>query len=205
MYPGNVYSLIGADTSFVTVAWFMSLIMWWMCAISWYLKDIGCIFRTAWQRCFPFAVILHGSHRPSAWIWMLSWKVLDFSICLENCQFSLKSAWKWIFMGLKSKGSRNPICFFFMPPPLGAGGIMFSGCPSVRPSVRSLKYPLLTCTWVRWSTRPTVTVLRHVRPSVCPSVRPSVRRGFRAFAGECMEGLAWNFTCWCILTIFRTD
>ena len=23
-----------------------------------------------------------------------------------------------------------------MPPPLGAGGIMFSGCPSVRPSVR---------------------------------------------------------------------
>ena len=40
---------------------------------------------------------------------------------------------------------------------------------SVRPSVRSLKYPLLTCTWVCWSTRPTVTVLRHVRPSVHPS------------------------------------
>ena len=37
---------------------------------------------------------------------------------------------------------------------------------SIRPSVRSLKYPLLICTWVRWSTRPTVTVLRHVRPSV---------------------------------------
>ena len=66
-----------------------------------------------------------------------------------------------------------------MPPPLGAGGIMFSGCPSVRPSVRSLKYPFLICTWVRWSTRPTVTVLLEtgvkspsVRPSVCPSVRP---------------------------------
>ena len=57
-----------------------------------------------------------------------------------------------------------------MPPPLGAGGIMFSGCPSVRPSVWSLKYPLLTCTWVRWSIRPTVTVLRHVRPSVCQSI-----------------------------------
>ena len=56
-----------------------------------------------------------------------------------------------------------------------AGGIMFSGCPSLRPSVRSLKYPLLTSTWVRWSTRPTVTVLRHVRPSVLPSVRLSVR------------------------------
>ena len=85
---------------------------------------------------------------------------------LRKCQYSL------------------PIYFvLFMPPPLGAGGIMFSVCPpvrpsvcpSVRPSVRSLKYPLLTCTWVRWSTRPTVTVLRHVRPSVCPSVRLSVR------------------------------
>ena len=43
----------------------------------------------------------------------------------------------------------------------------------VCPSVQSLKYLLLTCTWVRWSTRPTVTVLRHVRPSVRLSVRPS--------------------------------
>ena len=147
-----------------------------------------------------------------------------------------------------------------MPPPLGAGGIMFSGCPSVRPSVRSLKYPLLTCTWVRWSTRPTVTVLRHVRPFVRPSVRPSVRPerfpgicrrmhggiglkfymlmyldhlqnwsvygyglliflilalfwlsetgqilGFRAFPGECMEEMVWNFARICILTTFRTD
>ena len=44
---------------------------------------------------------------------------------------------------------------------------------SVRPSVRSLDYPLSTCTWVRWSTRPTVSVLQHVRPlSARPSVRP---------------------------------
>ena len=64
------------------------------------------------------------------------------------------------------------LLYIFMPPPLGAGGIMFSGCRSVHPSVQSLKYPLLTCTWVRWSTRPTVTVLRHVPPSVCPSVHP---------------------------------
>ena len=128
---------------------------------------------------------------------------------------------------------------------------------SVRPSVRSLKYPLLTCTWVRCSTQPTVTVFTacpSVRPSIsmglwywelmsrpdpavlpvgtlhslewfwvsrrifiyshhntyvfslrCPSVRPSVWRGFRAFAGECIEGLAWNFTCWCTFTIFRND
>ena len=31
--------------------------------------------------------------------------------------------------------------------------------------VRSPKYPLSTCTWVQWSIRPTMTVLRHVRPS----------------------------------------
>ena len=141
----------------------------------------------------------------------------------------------------------------FMPPPLGAGGIMFSGCPSVRPSVRSLKHPLLTCTWV-------VTILRHVRPSVRPSICPSVRLerfpgicrrthrgnglkfymlmyldrlqnwlvyghglliflilalfwlsetgqiwGFRAFPEECMQEMASNFACWCILTTFRTD
>ena len=47
---------------------------------------------------------------------------------------------------------------------------------SVCPSVRSLKYPLLTCTWVRWSTRPTVTILRHVRPSVRPDRFPGICR-----------------------------
>ena len=104
-----------------------------------------------------------------------------------------------------------------MPPPLGAGGIMFSGCPSVRPSV---------CPSVRPSVRPKpeipsfdlhmgplvhptnrnrFTACPSVRPSVRLSVRPSVRRGFRAFAEERMEGMAWNFTCWCILTVVRTD
>ena len=29
--------------------------------------------------------------------------------------------------------------------------------------------------------------------------------GFRAFPGECMEGMAWNYTCWPMLTTFRTD
>ena len=29
--------------------------------------------------------------------------------------------------------------------------------------------------------------------------------GFRAFPGERMEGMTWNFACWCILTISRTD
>ena len=29
--------------------------------------------------------------------------------------------------------------------------------------------------------------------------------GFRAFRGESMEGMAWNFALWCILTTFRND
>ena len=29
--------------------------------------------------------------------------------------------------------------------------------------------------------------------------------GFRSFPGECMEEMAWNFACWCILRTFRTD
>ena len=66
--------------------------------------------------------------------------------------------------------------------------------PSVRPSVRSLKYPLLTCTWVRWSTRPTVTVLRHVRPSVRPSVCPSVRpERFRGICHRMHGGISLKF------------
>ena len=136
----------------------------------------------------------------------------------------------------------------FMPPPLGDGGIMFSGCPSVRPSVRSSKYPLSTCTWVHWSIRPTVTVLWHVRPKRFPGISWRTHGGnglkfcmlmyldhiqnwlvyshgllifiifalfwlnetgqiwaFRAFPGELIEGMAWNFVCWCILTTFRND
>ena len=29
--------------------------------------------------------------------------------------------------------------------------------------------------------------------------------GIRAYPEQCMEGMAWNFACWCILTTFRTD
>ena len=47
---------------------------------------------------------------------------------------------------------------------------------SVLPSVRSLKYPLSTCTWVRLSIRPTVTVLRHVLPSVRPETFQGICR-----------------------------
>ena len=113
---------------------------------------------------------------------------MHFTYTLFTDILFIKSSRNTLQIFLKTPNSGHKMCeetvrnmwsCVFMPPPLGAGGIMFSGCPSVcpsvRPSVRSLKYPLLTCTWVRWSTRPTVTVLRHVRPSVRLSVRPSVR------------------------------
>ena len=122
---------------------------------------------------------------------------------------------------------------------------------SPKMSVRSLKYPLSTCTWVCLSIRPTVTVLRHVCPSVRPERFPDICRrmhgrndlkfcmlmylrhlqnwlvyglgllifkilalfwlcemgqiwSFGAFSGERMEGMAWNFACWCILITIRT-
>ena len=118
---------------------------------------------------------------------------------------------------------------------------------SVRPSVRSPKYPLSSCTSSlmvhptnrdRFKACPSVQtcimlwVCSYWKTSVCPSVgfvqatgahwaypsrfasccgfvhterRLFVGRGFRAFAGEHMEGMAWNFACWCIVTTFRTD
>ena len=82
-------------------------------------------------------------------------------------------------------------------------------CGSVRPSVRPKpeipSFDLYLGPLVHPTNRDRFTACPSVRPSVCPSVRLSVRRGFRAFAGECMKRMAWNFTCWCILTIFRTD
>ena len=147
-----------------------------------------------------------------------------------------------------------------MPPPSGAGGIMFSGCPSFRPSEawNILFWP------VHGSVGPPdqpwpfygMFVRPSVRLSVCPSVRPErfpgicqrTHRGnvlkfcmlmyldhlqnwlvyghsllisliltlfwlsetgqmwgFRAFTGEHMEEMAWNFARWCILTTLRTD
>ena len=65
----------------------------------------------------------------------------------------------------------------FMPPPLGAGGIMFSGCPSVRPKPEIPSFDMYMGPLVhptncnRFTACPSVRP--SVRPSVCPSVRPS--------------------------------
>ena len=70
-----------------------------------------------------------------------------------------------------------------MPPPLGAGGIMFSGCPSVRPSEawNTLFWPVHRS--VGPPDQPLPFYGMSVRPSDRPSVRPSVRP--ERFPGIC--------------------
>ena len=53
--------------------------------------------------------------------WLTSWNSLIKVSCNHSSTLRISA----------SKAMR-----VFMPPPLGAGGIMFSGCPSVRPSIR---------------------------------------------------------------------
>ena len=80
----------------------------------------------------------------------------------------------------------NEHACIFMPPPLGAGGIMFFGlsvrpsvCPSVRPSVRPKpeipSFDLHMGPLVHPTNRNRFTACASVRPSVCLSVRLSVR------------------------------
>ena len=148
----------------------------------------------------------------------------------------------------------------FMPPPLGAGGVMFSGCPYVGRSVRRSVCPSEAWNTLFWHVHGSVgppdqswpfygmSVRLSVRPSRFPGIcwrthggnglKFYVLRyldhlqnglvyghgllmllilalfwltetgqiwGFRAFPRERMEGMAWNFACWCILTTFRND
>ena len=144
-----------------------------------------------------------------------------------------------------------------MPPPLCAGGIMFSGCPSIRPKPESRNSLFRS---VHGSVGPSdqpwsfygMSVRSSARPSVRPERFPGICRrtlggnglnfcmlmyfdhhqnwldyghglliflplaplwlsetgqiwDFRAFSGERVEGIAWHFVCWCILTTFKTD
>ena len=66
-----------------------------------------------------------------------------------------------------------------MPPPLGSGGIMFSGCPSVRPSVR----PNPEIPSFDLYMGPLVHPTNRNRFTACPSIRLSVR--LERFPGIC--------------------
>ena len=136
-------------------------------------QQLGCGFDIMDNKSYFFCVFWHMQ----LYIMYMSWYIRSFSVLPSQIFFTL------------------------MPPPLGAWGIMFSGCLSVRPSVRLSVRPKPEIPSFDLYMGPLVHPTNRNRFTACPSVR----RGFRAFAGECMEGLAWNFTCWCILTIFRTD
>ena len=124
-------------------------------------------------------------------IQILPWKVIEFDVGLEKWHFARKSHWEAV--KVIEKYQVEELNIFYASAFRRRRHYVFglSVRPSVRLSVRSLKYPLLTCTWVRWSTRPTVTVLRHVRPSVRPSVCPSVRLSVRP-SGEVSGHLPQN-------------
>ena len=60
-----------------------------------------------------------------------------------------------------------------MPPPLGAGGIMFLGCPSIRLKPEIPSFDLHMGPLVHPTNRNHFTACPSVRPSVRLSVRPS--------------------------------
>ena len=81
----------------------------------------------------------------------------------------------WIFM----PPAPEALCFRVVRP---------SVRPSVRPKPEIPSFDLYMGPLVHPTNRNRFTACPSVRPSVRTSVRPSVRRGFLAFAGECMEG-----------------
>ena len=93
--------------------------------------------------------------------------------------------WWWVYWRIYASlnlNELNPqichqICCYngviFMPPPLGAGGIMFSGCSSVRPKPEIPSFDLYMGPLVHPTNRNRFTACPSVRPSVCLSVRPS--------------------------------
>ena len=74
-------------------------------------------------------------------------------------------------VSIDKKGSRpdwgGQMHTFVRPPPLGARGIMFSGCPSVRPNIEIPPFHLYM--------GPLVHPTNRERFAACPSVRLSVR------------------------------
>ena len=77
----------------------------------------------------------------------------------------------------------------FMPLPLGARGIIFSGCLSIQPTLSMFFCPSICLPISLTNTDP-----------FSVSVHTSIQRTFQAFPGKCIKGMAWNLVCRCILT-----
>ena len=89
----------------------------------------------------------------------------------------------------KSLSTNMDFNMIFMPPPLGAGCIMFSGCPSVRPKPEIPSFHLYMGPLVH----PTNSDGFAACPSMCPSVRPE------RFPGICWRTHGWNGLTFCML------
>ena len=70
-------------------------------------------------------------------------------------------------------------------------------CPSVHPSV--------ACNTLFPPVHGSVFPSEQPWPFSGMSVHPSVWRDFWALARKCIEGIAWDLACWCILATFRTN
>ena len=108
-----------------------------------YLKITIPIFRLILQNfAFPgcFSYILLDRYRFS----LLSSGWVVIAVCdyfSPGNYLNIRGFVNWCRVAISNDESTSWVPSLFIPPPLGAGGIMFSGCPSVQ----SLKYPLSAC------------------------------------------------------------
>ena len=82
---------------------------------------------------------------------------------------------------------------FFMPPPLGAGGIMFSGCPSVRPKPEIPSFDL----YISLLVHPTNRDRFMACPAVCPSREVSghlPENAWREWPEILHSGVSWPYS-----------
>ena len=111
-------------------------------------------------------------------------RILQYSFLIKTHTLEY-STQNYMFAGIEwwlLSSSRHSVV---MPPPLGAGGIMFSGCPSVRPKPEITSFPLYM--------GPLVHPINRDRFAACLSVRPE------RFPGICQRTHGGNRLKFCML------
>ena len=103
--------------------------------------------------------------------WLMQFQATTLKMWVKTTinQWENQLNWMWQKRNVTNQHTESGVPFLCLRLKAPEALCLRAVCPFVHPSVRSLKLPLSTCTWVRWSIRPFVTVFRHVRPSVCPS------------------------------------
>ena len=96
--------------------------------------------------------------------------IFSFLMDLNKYDFICSCRWPWTWNSYFEWSSDDKTyVHVFMPPPLGAGGIIFSGCPSVPPSVR----PSEAWNTLFWPVHGSVGPPDQPLPFYGMSVRPS--------------------------------